>query len=237
LRKTDEWASEVRDGIADKRWPVDHANKTPDGQMPNYWDNIVLGQVKFLIKGSGVDALEQLRAKDEQKAKRWVGAGEFALSEVVKNKADAAQYFKDLGTALAGNVGKKFDAWAKDYVKDHYGDKDVKAVSGLLDQHSSDYRIRWEREARAIWNQRSKHNYKNYDKVKYDGITHTGDPDFYEEKYHTKITYIDSRGRRHLLGASEISKDWSKLQAYNDWLQDPAVANSIWQASSGQGGE
>ena len=235
LKKSDEWASRMRQSIAGKRWPANHADKTPDGQMPNYWDNIVLGQVKSLIKGSGVEALKQLRAADEEKAKRWVSAGEAVLGEAVKNKADAQQYFKDLGTALAGNVGKKFDTWAKNYVKEHYGDKDVKAVSGLIDQYSSDYRNSWENQARDIWLQRTEHKYKNFDPVKYGGVTYTGDPDPYEKKYHTKITYVDRHGKRQFLGMSAISNDWNKLQAYNEWLKDPAVANSVWQNSSGRG--
>lgn len=235
LKKTDEWAADMRQGIAGKRWPVDHADKTPDGQMPNYWDNIVLGQVKTLIKGSGVDALRQLRQADDKKAKQWVGAGEAVLGEAFKNKADATQYFKDLGTALAGNVKKDFDKWAENYVKAHFGDKDVKDVSSLMDQYSSDYRSDWERQARAIWSERGDHGYTNYDPVKYGGAEFTGDPDQYEKKYHTKITYIDARGHRQLMEVSKISQDWSRLQAYNEWLKDPAVANSIWQNSSGRG--
>lgn len=233
LKRTDEWASQMRQSIAGKRWPLNHTDKTPDGQMPNYWDNVVLGQVKSLIKGSGVEALKQLRAADEAKAKRWVGTGEVILAEAVKNKADGVQYFKDLGTALAG---KRFDVWAKNYVKEHYGDKDVKAVAGLIDQYSSDYRSDWEHQARDIWQQRTEHNYDNFDSVKYGGVTYTGDPAPYEKKYHTKITYVDSHGRRRLLGVSAISKNWSRLQAYNDWLKDPAVANSVWQNTGGNGG-
>jgi hypothetical protein len=235
LKKTDEWAADMRRGIAGKRWPVDHADKTPDGQMPNYWDNIVLGQVKTLIKGSGVDALRQLRQADDKKAKQWVGAGEAVLGEAFKNKADATQYFKDLGTALVGNVKKDFDKWAENYVKAHFGDKDVKDVSSLMDQYSSDYRSDWERQARAIWSERADHGYTNYDPVKYGGDEFTGDPDRYEKKYHTKITYIDTHGHRQLMEVSKISQDWSRLQAYNEWLKDPAVANSVWQNSSGRG--
>lgn len=235
LKKTDEWAAEMRQEIAGKRWPADHADKTPDGQMPNYWDNIVLGQVKSLVKGSGVNALRQLRQADGKKAKQWVRAGEAILGEAFKNKADATGYFKDLGTALAGNAKKNFDKWAENYVKVHFGDKDVKAVSGLLDQYSSDYRSEWEDQARDIWAQRANNGYTNYDPVKYGGTEFNGDPDRYEKKYNTKITYIDSRSHRQLMEKSKISQDWRRLQAYNEWLKDPAVANSVWQNSSGHG--
>jgi hypothetical protein len=94
-----------------------------------------------------------------------------------------------------------------------------------------------------VWEAALATNSGHLPSVEYGGKTWSGDPDYYEKKYNTKFTYVGTDKKIHLLSADQLGKGtkdhsyldgWQQLQAYNEWLKDPAVVRLI---SKGSGGD
>lgn len=234
LNKERTWANNSDQSIYKK---IMH---TPDGAAPDKWERIAIAEMNALFTASGAEALAQLKQKDQQLADSWLKNVTLAFSEVKKNNVDIAAYFKDGANLLKAQEAANLQEYAKSLMKKYFGDPDVAGVGNVT--AGDDYRGRWQHHAANAWEAVLAENGGRLPSVEYGGHSWTGDPTYYEKKYNTKFTYIDSDKNVHLLDPEQIGNGtnehnyldgWQQLKAYNEWLKDPAVARMLAKGSGG----
>jgi hypothetical protein len=177
------------------------AARTSDDPDANFWDAYTQGRMRglFLVGYQAVQD-EKGRSAEEQKA-----AIEGAVGKAVDWAADPAGIPKDimldLTKGLLGTVASKL------------GENPGKPLD--LEDFSDN----------NVWRTTAESNHKAGKIKPYDDgdVTWEGKPDFYEELYGGKFTNSDGS----IKSMEDLKKDPKAMQAYNQWLKDPAVQASV----------
>ncbi len=221
------WVESAEEDIDRKRMPMNHTMRTPDGQKPNFWEAQNIDRVEALMNASGADALAQLKSKNSAMVEGWISGVKLVTSEVRKNNINLFGYEKDVGKIWLDSQAAHLEDYSKRLIRKNFGDSDEHAVGDVLNDTPFEYRKDWRRQAVKNWNAAVNSGYTGLSSVKYDGRSWNGDPRTYEEQYGTRFTRTDGHHKLRLLDVEDIRGDWKKLAAFNAWLRDPAVANSV----------